>query len=629
MDRNKIDIRYQWDLSKIYEGIDDFRLDIDLVRGKLSEFSKFEGITYDENSLYDVIDLCMSLSRVLEKLQAYTSLLCDEDTSINKNQELKEDINNLISEYSMATYFIDTDILKLDYSDIEEMYKKNDKLLEYELYFKEMFRYKEHTLSNDEERLLSNLSLIFGNNYESYELLKDSDMIFPNFNVDMEDYELNNSNYSLYIESDDRDIRKGAFDTLYDTYKQYKNVFASLLTSNIKEEVSIARIKKYDSAMDASMYRDELDRSIYNNLVITVNERMDVLHRYYDLKKRVLNLDELHLYDVYANLIKRDDFKYEFDDASKIVEEAVSVLGDEYVDILKNGIKNRWIDVYPNRGKRTGGYSSGSYDTYPYILLNYQDKYDDMSTLAHELGHSIHSYYTRENNPYQYGHYSIFVAEVASTVNELLLAKYVIKNSNDKNEKLFILNRMMELFRATIYRQTMFSEFEKNIYEMVENGKAVTADILGDEYYRLNEIYFGKNVSIDDAIRYEWERIPHFYYNFYVYKYATGLSAACYIVTSLLDGKISNEDYINFLKCGKSKSPLDSLKVAGVDLSDKSVIESAIDMFDSTIKEFEELYFDNDSNDKLEDEVVINTFDNQDTTDDEIISDIIGDVLEF
>ena len=595
MDRNNIDKKYQWDLSKIYLSIDDFRKDIENVRGRLSEFSKYEGITYDENSLYDVIELCMNVSRVLEKLQAYTSLLCDEDTSINKNQELKEGVSNLYSEYSRATYFIDTDILKMDYSLIEDMYKKNDKLLEYERYFIEMFRYKDHTLSNEEEKLLANLSLTFGNNYEAYELLKDSDMIFPDFSVDMEDYELNNSNYSLYIESDDRDIRRGAFDTLYDTYKQYKNVFASLLTSNIKEEVSISKIKKYNSSMEASMYSDELDTSIYNNLVNVVNDRIGVLHKYYDLKKRVLNLDELHLYDVYANLIKRDNFKYEFDDACLIVSKALSVLGDEYVSILKNGIKDRWIDVYPNKGKRTGGYSSGSYDTNPYILLNYQDKYDDMSTLAHELGHSMHSYYSRHNNPYQYGHYSIFVAEVASTVNELLLAKYVIKNSNEKNEKLFILNRLMELFRATIYRQTMFAEFERNIYQMIEDSKPVTADILSDEYYRLNKIYFGKNVSVDDCIKYEWERIPHFYYNFYVYKYATGLSAACYIVSSLVDGKISNEDYINFLKCGNSKSPLDSLKVAGVDLSDKSVIESAIDLFEDTIREFKELYFSDDN----------------------------------
>ena len=592
MDRNNIDKKYQWDLSKIYGSVDDFRKDIEYVNDKLGEFSKFEGIKYDENTLYEVIDKCMGVSRVLEKLHVYTSLLCDEDTGINKNQELKEEVNNLCSEYSKATYFIDADILKLDYSYIEELYKKNDKLLEYELYFKEMFRYKEHTLSNEEEKLLANLSLTFGNNYESYELLKDNDMSFPDFCVDMEDYELNNSNYSLYIESDDRDIRKGAFDTLYDTYKQFKNIFASLLTSNIKEEVSMAKIKKYNSSIEASLYSDELDLSIYNNLVSTVNDRMDVLHKYYDLKKKVLDVSELHLYDVYANLVIMDDFKYNFDDACDTVVDALSVLGEDYISILKNGIKDRWIDVYPNRGKRTGGYSSGSYDTNPYILLNYQDKYDDMSTLAHELGHSMHSYYTRGNNPYQYGHYSIFVAEVASTVNELLLAKHVIKNSNDKNEKLFILNRMMELFRATIYRQTMFSEFEKNIYDMIEDSKPVTADILSDEYYRLNKIYFGDNVVVDDCIRYEWERIPHFYYNFYVYKYATGLSAACYIVNSLLDGKITYKDYIEFLKCGKSKSPIDSLKVCGVDLSDKSVISSAIDMFNDTIKEFSDLYFE-------------------------------------
>ena len=592
MDRDNINKKYQWDLSKIYENIDGFKEDIDFVKNSLSEFSKYEGIMYDENSLFNVIDLCMRVSRILEKLQVYTSLLCDEDTGINKNQELKEEVNNLVSDYTKATYFIDTDILKMNYSDIEKLYEKNDKLLEYELYFKEMFRYKDHTLSLEEERLLANLSLTFGNNYESYELLKDNDLVFSNFVVDGEEYVLDNNKYSLYIESDNRELRRTAFDMLYNTYKQFKNVFASLITSNIKEEVSMAKIKKYNSSIEASLYRDELDLSIYNNLVDTINEKIDVLHKYYDLKKRVLGVSELHLYDVYANLIKVDDFKYEFDDACRIVEDALLVLGEEYVSILKNGIKDRWIDVYPNRGKRTGGYSSGSYDTNPYILLNYQDKYDDMSTLAHELGHSMHSYYTRKNNPYHYGHYSIFVAEVASTVNELLLAKYVIKNSKDKDEKLFILNRMMELFRATIYRQTMFAEFERNIYQMIEEGKPVTADILSDEYYRLNKIYFGNNVCVDDYIKYEWERIPHFYYNFYVYKYATGLSAACYIVTSLLDGKIKADDYINFLKCGKSKSPLDSLKVCGVDLSDKTVISSAISMFDSIIDEFNQLYFE-------------------------------------
>ena len=591
MDREKISDSYKWDLTKIYGSIQAYKEDINVVKDNIGKFIKYKDIIYDENSLYEVINLVMDTSRILEKLEVYTSLLCDEDTRINKNQELKEEVNNLYSEYVKATYFVDVDILKLDYQKIEEFYKKNNKLREYEIYLKEMFRYKKHTLSSKEEKVLADLTKALGNNYDTYELLKDSDLEFPNFIVNGKEYPLDGSKYSLYIEDDDREIRKGAFLDLYRVYKQYKNVFANLISANVKEEEALAKIRKYDGAIEASMYHDELDISIHDNLVRVVRDRLDVLHRYYELKKRVLKLDELHLYDVYANLVKNDSYKYPFDKAREIVIKALSVLGNEYIDTLKQGISDRWIDVYPNKGKRTGGYSSGAYDTSPYILLNYQDKYDDMSTLAHELGHSMHSYYTRHNNPYQYGHYAIFVAEVASTVNELLLAKYVINSSNDKNEKLFIINRMMELFRATIFRQTMFSEFERKIYHKISNDEPLTADILSDIYYNLNKDYFGNNVIIDDEIRYEWERIPHFYYNFYVYKYATGLSAAASIVTRLLDGTLKPDDYLAFLKCGKSKSPLDSLKLAGVDLSDKKVIEDAVKMFESLIDDFEKTYF--------------------------------------
>ena len=590
MNREKIEECYKWDLSKIYSSINNIREDIKNVRNKLTEFSKYKDISYDENSLYEVINLSMEVSRIISKLEVYASLLCDEDTSINKNIELKEEINNLSSEVINATYFIEPNILKMNYSDIEKFYLKNEKLKEYERYLQEMFRYKEHTLSDIEEKLLANLSKTFGNNYETYELLKDSDMIFPNFMVNNIEYELDNSKYCLYIEDDNREIRKEAFNTIYETFKQYKNVYANLITSNIKEEVATSKIRKYKSALEEAMYKDELDVSIYDNLISVINDKIGILHKYYKLKKEVLKVDELHLYDVYANLVFADKKTYDFENAKETVINALSILGDEYIEILKEGIKNRWIDVYPNKGKRTGGYSSGSYDTFPYILLNYQNKYDDMSTLAHELGHSMHSYFTRKNNPYQYGNYSIFVAEVASTVNELLLAKYVIKNSNNKNEKLFIINRMMELFRATIYRQTMFAEFERKIYDMISSDKPVSADILSEEYYKLNKIYFGNDVYVDDYIRYEWARIPHFYYNFYVYKYATGLSAASYITEGLLNGKIKKEDYIAFLKCGDSMSPLDSLKLTKVDLSKKEVIESATSMFDSLIDEFTKLY---------------------------------------
>ena len=473
MDRNSVDVQYQWDLRLIYKDLNEYRKDVLKVKEKISEFSKYEKITYDENTLYDLLELVMGTSRVIDKLMAYTSLLCDEDTRINKNQELKEEVTNLYNEYIKKTYFVDSNILKIDYDSIKKFYDKNPKLREYEIYLKEMFRFKKYILSDAEEKLLANLSKAFGNNYDTYELLKDSDLEFPDFVVDGKKYPLDGSKYSLYVENDNRDIRKAAFLDLYEIYKQYKNVFASLITSNIKEEDALAKIRGYKDAIESSLYQDELDIKIHDNLVGVINDRIDALHRYYALKKKILELGELHLYDVYANLVSDANFKYPFDSAKETVIAALSILGDEYIDILKKGISDRWIDVYPNKGKRTGGYSAGAYDTNPYILLNYQDKYDDMSTLAHELGHSMHSYYARHNNPYQYGYYSIFVAEVASTVNELLLAKYVIKNSNDSDEKLFILNRIMELFRATIYRQTMFSEFERTIYNKIDRKSVV------------------------------------------------------------------------------------------------------------------------------------------------------------
>lgn len=592
MDRGKIDDRYKWDLSKIYDGIDKFNEDMEKVKNTLGEFDYYRNVTYDENNLYELLSLYMSVRRKLSKLEVYTSLLCDEDMSISKNRELKERVNNLASSYTKSTYFIKPNILKLDYQEIINFMKKNNKLKEFKRYFELLFRYKKHTLTDDEEKLLANLSKIFDNNYETYELMKDSDMSFPNFFVNDKEYELDNSKYGVYMEHDDRMVRETAFTTLYKMYKQYRNVYANLLISHVKEYSSIVKIKKFSSSIEASLFDDELELSIYNNLIDVVNNKIGILHKYYKLKKDVLNLPELHLYDVYVNLVSDNNNTYKFDDSKETVINALSILGEDYISILKKGIKDRWIDVYPNRGKRTGGYSSGCYDTNPYILLNYQDKYDDMSTLAHELGHSMHSYYTIKNNPYQYGDYSIFVAEVASTVNELLLAKYIIKNSTNKNEKLFILNRIMELFRATFYRQAMFAEFEKKVYSMIEEEKAISVDILCDEYYKLNKFYFGDNVYVDEDIKYEWERIPHFYYNFYVYKYATGLSVASYIVNGLLEGKITSNQYISFLKCGNSVSPLDSLKVAGVDLSNSKVFEEAISMFDQTIEEFRKIYFD-------------------------------------
>ena len=591
MNRSDVRIEDTWDLSKLFSSVSEFNNTYDMVKVEVEGFIKYKD--YDltnKNNLLEVMDKSYEIERVLDRLSAYTSLLFDEDTTNSESLSLKGRVSNLYDLYSNNSYFLVPNLLKIDYSVIKDMLS-DERLKGYERVFENIFRYKKYTLSDKEEELLSKIGKMLGNNYDTYEMIKDADISFDSIIVDGKEQELNNSNYTLYIEDKNRDVRKSAFKSLYKTYKQFKESFASTLYGNVKEDVVSAKIRGYSSAMEESLYHDELNMSVYNNLVDTINKHMDVVYKYYDLKKNILGLDELHLYDVYTPIVVDYDKKYDFEEAKKIVLDTVNVLGEDYVNTLRQGYIDRWVDIYPNKGKRTGAYSGGCYDSYPYILLNYQNKFDDVSTLIHESGHSMHSYYSREANSYPYGYYSIFVAEVASTVNELLLSKYMYKHSTDNKEKLFILNRLMALFRATMYRQTMFAEFEKDIYDMVENDEVLTSDLLCDKYYDINKKYFGNNVVIDNEIRYEWERIPHFYYNFYVYKYATGLSAACYIVNRILSGEENAvNDYINFLKCGKSKSPLDSLLVAGVDLSDSKVIEEAIKMFDDTIEEFKKLY---------------------------------------
>ena len=591
MNRSDVRVEDTWDLSKLFSSVSEFNNTYDMVKAEIEGFIKYKD--YDltnKNNLLEVMDKSYEIERVLDRLSAYTSLLFDEDTTNSESLSLKGRVSNLYDLYNNNSYFLVPNLLKIDYNVIKDMLS-DERLKGYERVFENIFRYKKYTLSDKEEELLSKIGKMLGNNYDTYEMIKDADISFDSIIVDGKEQELNNSNYTLYIEDKNRDVRKSAFKSLYKTYKQFKESFASTLYGNVKEDVVSAKIRGYSSAMEESLYHDELNMSVYNNLVDTINKHMDVVYKYYDLKKNILGLDELHLYDVYTPIVVDYDKKYDFEEAKKIVLDTVSVLGEDYVNTLRQGYIDRWVDIYPNKGKRTGAYSGGCYDSYPYILLNYQNKFDDVSTLIHESGHSMHSYYSREANSYPYGYYSIFVAEVASTVNELLLSKYMYKHSTDNKEKLFILNRLMELFRATMYRQTMFAEFEKDIYDMVENDEVLTSDLLCDKYYDINKKYFGNNVVIDNEIRYEWERIPHFYYNFYVYKYATGLSAACYIVNRILSGEENAvNDYINFLKCGKSKSPLDSLLVAGVDLSDSKVIEEAIKMFDDTIEEFKKLY---------------------------------------
>lgn len=592
MNRDTIDEKYKWDLTQIFKSTEEFEECYKKAETLIEDFKKYENIMGENaKNFYETINTYYEITRTLDKLYVYTNLLSDTDTSNNTYQSLKIKVSNLLDKWSKASFFVTPTILKKNEQEIEKYYIEEPKLKDYEIILKREFRYKEHTLSDEEEKLLSNLTKMLNNNYQTYELLKDSDLTFGTIlDEAQKEVVLTESNYSIYIESKDRRVRKDAFQTLYKSYKQFSNSFASTLSGNINENITISRIKKYNSTIEWCLYHDELDETIYNNLINTVSNNMNILYKYYSLKKEMLKLDELHLYDIYTPIVKNFDKKYPYEEAKETVLKALSILGEDYISTLAKGLENNWVDVYPSLSKRTGGYSGGSYDTAPYILLNYQEKYDDMSTLSHEAGHSMHSYYTRKNNPYQYGDYSIFVAEVASTTNEILLAKYLLKTSNNKEEKLFILDNLMNLFKATIYRQTMFAEFEQAIYKDAENDIPLTADYLSEKYYELNKKYFGSDVVIEKEIQYEWARIPHFYYNFYVYQYATGLSAACHIANDILSGKENAvENYKSFLKCGSKKNPIDSLKLAGVDLTKKEVVESAINMFNNTIDEFKNL----------------------------------------
>lgn len=590
--RSEIDKNYQWDLSTIYGSIDEWNKEYISTKDKLPSLTKYKGsLLKDANTLLEFLNLDTEINRKLDKLFSYAHLLNDEDTTNTKNQELFGKIVNLNNEYSKIATFVKPELLKSNYEQIKAFYKDLLELKEYEVLLEEIYRYKEHTLDEKEERIVAELNKSLSSPSEIFEKLTDADMKFPDI-VDEKgnSVEFTESNYSIFIRSKDRRVRKDAFNILHNTYGKYKNTLSETYASLVEVEVALSKIYNFESAIKMSLFDDNIDVSVYDNLVKTVNENLKELYKYYDLRKKILNLDEQHLYDTYVSLVEDDNKNYTFSEAKDLVLKALSVLGDDYVEILNKAFDEKWIDVFNNVGKRSGAYSSGCYDTNPFILLNFEGKLDDVSTLSHELGHSVHSYLSREFNSYQNASYKIFVAEVASTVNELLLNNYMLKNTSDKNEKLSILNKQLELFKSTIFRQTMFAEFERDMHALVEQNGVLTNEVLCDAYYKLVKKYFGDSVYIGEAIKYEWSRIPHFYYNFYVYKYATGLSAAAFIASQILSGnKEYIEKYKNFLKLGGSMYPIDELKQIDIDMTKKEVVESAIEMFKNTLEEFEKL----------------------------------------
>lgn len=591
--RCEIEDKYKWDLTKIYKDEKEWQKDFDDVKEKILKVLEYkDSFLSNGKKLYEYLKYDEEVSRKLEKIYYYAHLNYDANTLDEKYKVMTNKVSDLFTKYNELSSFVVPEILKLDEEKLNTFYKEEEKLEDYRFSIENIYRFKNHTLDEEKEKMLSNLSKCLSNPEETYEALTDSDFEYDYITDEKGNkVKFNESNYSLFIKSKDRSVRKRAFEMLHNKYKKYIRTITSTYRGEVENNVVLAKIRNYDSAISASLYSDNVPVDIYNNLIKVVNDNMNVLYDYYDLKKEILSLDRLHMYDTYVEIINKTDKKYSFDEAKKIVIDALSVLGDKYVKNLKKAFDEKWIDIYHSKGKRSGAYSSGNFDVNPYVLLNFEGTLNDVSTLAHELGHSMHTYLSCKNNPYQYSSYEIFVAEVASTVNELLLANYMLKNSKNKEEKLAVINHILDLYKATLYRQTMFAEFEKETHKLREKGEVLTSDLLSNTYYNLVKKYFGPNVLCDDLIKYEWARIPHFYYNFYVYKYATGISAASYIVDGILNNKEGAlENYMKFLKSGGSMYPLDELKIAGVNLNSESVILSAIKTFEKYLKEFKDIY---------------------------------------
>ncbi|MGX4660511.1 oligoendopeptidase F [Clostridioides difficile] len=588
-DRSTIEEKYKWKIDKMYSSKEEIEKDISKVKNLIQEVKEYKGkLSESKENLYKVLNISENASRIVQNLYVYTHMKQHEDTRINDNQGRATKTEMLSTDLGVATSYIVPEILAIEENKLSE-YLKDEKLSFYTKYIKDILRDKPHTLSEREEEILAATSELSTIPENVYDMLAYADMEFP----EIEDEEgnkvkLSHSNYSLFIKSKKSRVRKDAFEGEFSTYEKYKNTFASTLYGGIKSEIFYAKTRKYNSAIEASLFSDDVSLDVYNNLISAIDKSIPNLNKYVELKKKFLGLSEIHMYDLYVPLTDKFDMDIPYDKAQDIILEALKPLGEEYLKVIKSAFDEGWIDVYDNEGKKGGAYSWGSYDSHPYILMSYKNDLNSLFTLIHELGHSVHSHYSRTSQPFLYSDYKIFVAEVASTLNELLLINYLLENSKSKDETIYLLNYYLEQFRTTVHRQTMFAEFEKIVHQRVESGEPLTADEFTNIYYKLNEKYYGKSAIVDKQIGIEWARIPHFYSNFYVYKYATGFSAASALSQQILsEGSTAVDRYINFLKSGGSEYPLEQLKSAGVDMTKKESIEEALNVFAELVNKLE------------------------------------------
>ena len=593
-ERKDIPAKYKWDLSVIYADEKAFLADYAKAEKLIKEFPKHEKtMTKSAEGLYNVLRADCDIEAIIEKLWSYASLNFSVDSSNNAFQALNGKVRSLAVQAGAASWFVSPRLLALDTEVVEGWFKEYPALETFRRTIHSIMRMKPHMLSDECEQLMSRLQDGFGTHHDIRSIFADSDLRFGKIrNEEGKLVELTDTNYVPFLMSSDRRVRQAAFKKLYTTYSQFGNTFATTFNAMVCERGTLAKVRGYKNSITASTFRDEVTPEIYNNLINSVHTGLPALYDYYELKREVLGVQRLHLYDVYAPLIGELDRVYSYEEAVDEVLKTVEIYGDEYYNALKEGLLEKgWVDVYPSRGKRGGAFSAGTPVTEPYILLNYTETLDDVSTLAHEAGHSMHSWFSTHYNEPHNSNYTIFVAEVASTVNELLLFHRKLRECTDDAEKLYILNQLMETYKGTLYRQTMFAEFERDMHALSEKGTPLTADLVNKHYYKLVKKYFGKDVAVDKQIAMEWMRIPHFYTSFYVYKYATCISAASAIVKRIeSEGAAYVNQYIDFLKCGGSKSPLDSLLVAGIDMRDPSVVNGAIEDFKSAVEEFRTIY---------------------------------------
>lgn len=589
MERSKIDNKYKWKLEDLYKSIDEYNEDIIKVDSLVTDLLNYKGkLLKDDKTLLNALLIQEQIDMITSKLYVFINMRLHEDTRVSKFQELSGNLDIILNHLNEKTSFFVPELLEKDFDFVKKLISKNNELKRFEFLLETIYNEKDHILNKDIEEVLSRTGTIMSSPDNIYSTLNDADLIFNKIKDENGKLvELTKGNYYKYSISNNRNVRKNAFNTFYKKYKELNNTFASIINSNLQVSCFLTKTRKYKNPINLYLDSNKIDENIYYDLIKEVNNNLDKMYKYIDLRKERLNLNNIHMYDMSVKLSDDNSKEYTFDEAKELVTKALSVLGDKYVSDLNNGFENGWIDVFENNGKRSGAYSWGCYNAHPYVLLNYQSKYNDVSTLAHEMGHAMHRYYSNLKQDYFYSDNQIFVAEIASTVNELLLNFYMLKNCKDNAEKKKIINELLDDIKNTIYRQTMFAEFELDIHNRAFNGETLSSDKLNEIYFELVKKYH-KGVIVDDNIKYEWSRIPHFYTPFYVYQYATGLSIALTIASKIFDNdKEMLNKYLLFLESGSNDYPTNLVEKMGINIRD--AVCCALGKFNELIEEYKTL----------------------------------------